>query len=141
MTGPPRGPVPGRSAMAEPPERTPVPMLAIAEADLARYTVHSPIEIGAILRAMVESRALVTVYFDGGCRFLLTALLEADAERGRLLFDAGAEPSANRHLLDSDRALLVGTRDGTRASSASRRCRGRPGTALWHSPRHCPPSC
>jgi c-di-GMP-binding flagellar brake protein YcgR len=114
MTVPSRGPVPDRSAMAEPPEHTPVPPLAIAEADLARYTVRSPIEIGAILRAMVESRALVTVHFDGGRRFLLTALIEADAERGRLLFDTGAEPSANRHLLDSDRALFVGTHDGIR---------------------------
>lgn len=101
--------------MAEPPgSAAPVPPLAIADADLARYTVYSPIEIGAILRAMVGSRGLVTVHFDGGRRFLLTALLEADTELGRLLFDPGAEPSANRNLLDSDRALFVGAHDGVR---------------------------
>lgn len=77
----------------------------------SEYFVHSRIEIASILRDVMARNSLLSVYFDAGNSFLLTALLAVDAESGYLLLDCGPDPKVNDGLVRADRLVCVTSLD------------------------------
>lgn len=75
--------------------------------EYAKYLVHSRQEIAQILRALMRQNEIVTAYFNQGQEFLLTSVLDADPDSGRLLLDSGPDPEANRRALASNRFIFV----------------------------------
>ncbi len=77
----------------------------------AQYLLHSPAEIAAVLRALVQRRSLVSAYFNRGRSFLLTAVLELDMDAGELVLDCGREEETNRQALLAEQLLLTASVD------------------------------
>jgi len=77
----------------------------------ARFLLRSKIEIIAVLRSLLQRRSLVTAYFDQGRSFLLTSLVEVDADAGRIVIDSGREEAVNHAVLLAERLFLVSTLD------------------------------
>jgi flagellar brake protein len=76
-------------------------------ADSAKYLVHSRYEIIALLRAIIDCRALVTVYFNQGRDSLVTNLLSVNPDFEEVVFDIGSQADANRRLLGSNALTVV----------------------------------
>ncbi|MGE0557218.1 MAG: flagellar brake protein [Burkholderiales bacterium] len=83
----------------------------MSAADDSRYHVHSRLEIASILRSVMTSNVLVTMFFDEGNSSIITALLEVDAENARLYFDRGPDEQHNRKLFQAKRLICVTTLD------------------------------
>lgn len=77
----------------------------------SKYMLHSRSEILYVLRAVLQKGSLVTVYFDHGKSFLLTALVAVDADSGTLLFDVGSDEEMNGRALKADRLLFTTSLD------------------------------
>lgn len=77
------------------------------DSEFERFQVHSRFEIVSLLREVADSHALVTVYFNRGAEFIVTSLLDVNPEFEELVFDLGADESANRRLLGSGRMTAV----------------------------------
>ena len=75
--------------------------------DHERYQVHSRFEIASLLRAVADSHIAVTVYFNRGAEFIVTNVLDVNPEFEELILDLGADDTANRRLLQSDRMTVV----------------------------------
>jgi len=79
--------------------------------DLRRFVIHSAAQILHILRSIAASRELVTVHFDRGRGFLITAIEAVDPAHDRVLLGLGADPALNARLLASERLVLVSMHD------------------------------
>ena len=77
----------------------------------SKYMLHSRSEILYVLRAVLQKGSLVTVYFDHGKSFLLTALVAVDSDNGSLLFDVGSDEEMNARALKADRLLFTTSLD------------------------------
>lgn len=75
--------------------------------EFERFQVYSRFEIVSLLREVADSHALVTVYFNHGAEFIVTNLLDVNPEFEELVFDLGADHSANARLLKSERMTAV----------------------------------
>lgn len=75
--------------------------------EYAKYLVHSRQEIAQILRALMRQNEIVTAYFNQGQEFLLSSVLDADADSGRLVLDCGPDPEANRRALANNKFIFV----------------------------------
>jgi c-di-GMP-binding flagellar brake protein YcgR len=82
--------------------------------DNGKYRIASRVEIVAILRDLLKAGELVTAYFDGGREFVVTAVLEVDAEHGFAVLDCGADPQLNRRLLASGQISATASQHGVR---------------------------
>jgi flagellar brake protein len=71
-------------------------------ADLSRYLVHSRFEIVAVLRDALLHRALVTVSFAQGRESIVSAFLQINPEFEEVVFDFGADETANRKLIGAN---------------------------------------
>lgn len=92
-----------------------------AAEDLERYQLYSRIEILALLRVLIERRAPITVRFDGGEDFIVSALLAVNPDFEELVFDAAAQEAANRRLLAAPRLVFSASLDGVRIQFATQR--------------------
>ena len=77
----------------------------------SKYLLYSRSEIIFVLRAVLQKGSMITVYFDQGQSFLLTSLLDVDAEKGSLLFDMGSNEEMNRKASKADRLLFTTSLD------------------------------
>jgi c-di-GMP-binding flagellar brake protein YcgR len=82
---------------------TPLPVDATVE----DCTLRSPLEIQSILREIAGQHALLTLHFDGGTQFIVTALLAVLPEAGEILLDCGADDTATRRLLAARQLVAV----------------------------------
>jgi flagellar brake protein len=82
--------------------------------DDGRYRVHSRVEIAFILRAIMKSGTLVTLYFGRAKDFVVTAILEVDAERQGIILDSGSNPQLNEKLLRGQQLTATSTQDGVK---------------------------
>ena len=82
--------------------------------DISQYLLHSRSEILYILRELIAKKIMVTVYFNHGKDFILTAMLTVLPERGAIVFDCGAQDALNQKLLESDRIIFVAAMSGIR---------------------------
>lgn len=87
------------------------PLKIEAVTDNSNYMIHSRMEILYILRAIQHKNELVTAYFNQGNDFILTAIIEVDADAGSLILDFGANEALNQRALASDKIILVTTQD------------------------------
>jgi len=76
-----------------------------------KYLLHSRTEIVFVLRAVQQKASLITVYFNEGRSFLLTSLLEVNADRGLLTFDMGSDAEMNQRALKADRFVFTTSLD------------------------------
>lgn len=79
--------------------------------EYARYMVNSRAEIAQILRAVMRQTGLVTAYFNQGKDFLLTSIVDVDADRQRLIVDCGADAETNKRALVAGKVVFVTSQD------------------------------
>lgn len=79
--------------------------------EYGQYLLHSKVEIAAILRALMQKRALISAYFNKNRSFLLTAVLAVDTAAGKLVLDYGRESETNRLALLAEKLLLTAAVD------------------------------
>lgn len=77
-----------------------------------KYFLLSQIEILSILNDLAHKREGVTLYFDGGQHFILTAILSARPDG--LVFDLGGDPKSNRLLEKAKQCVFIANPDGIR---------------------------
>lgn len=70
-------------------------------ADDPRYKVQHSGEVMAILRNLMENKALVTMQTEDGREFLVTTIVALEPDAGRLLLGCGDTPEKNAALLQS----------------------------------------
>lgn len=76
-------------------------------------------EIAAIIRQLIESRELLNVSFNQNGDTVKTMLLDADARRGTLVFDASQDDAINGKLAAASKVNFSGTLQGTKIHFAS----------------------
>ncbi len=77
-----------------------------------KYFLLSQVEILGILNDLAHRREGVTVYFNSGQHFILTAILSARPEG--LVFDLGGDPKSNRLLEKAQQCVFIAKPDGIR---------------------------
>lgn len=82
--------------------------------DESRFLLRARVEIVYVIRNLIRSGALVKVHCGGGPDFLLTSLLEVDADAGRFAFEASGSESVNRRVLDAGRLSFHTAQDKVR---------------------------
>lgn len=82
--------------------------------DLGQYYLETRTEVVQILRSLNDHADSLTVYFDQGRNFILTALLEIRPKQETFVFDIGGSAEMNERLLKSDKLMFVGSQDGVR---------------------------
>ena len=117
----------------DPPARTGT--AAAAGSDFERFQVHDRLEILGLMRALVERRALVTIVYNGGSLFFVSAVLAVLAERDELIVDRGPDDATNDRVLASARLTLATLLDNIRVqfhahSVADTMFEGRPALRL-----------
>ena len=78
-----------------------------AAAGNEQYRVHSDVEIFYILRAMMRSDAMATCYFGHDDSFILTTIIDIDAEEGEMVLDYGADEASNQQALKANKLNVV----------------------------------
>jgi c-di-GMP-binding flagellar brake protein YcgR len=101
--------------------RAPLRFELLQADDYGKYLLRSKKEIVFILRAMRDKGDLVTVYFNRGNDFFLSALLAVEAEEDSILLDAGSDAETNRRALASDRFTCVASHDKVKIQFVLRR--------------------
>jgi c-di-GMP-binding flagellar brake protein YcgR len=89
----------------------------ISGSDNSEYLVHAKTEIVHILRAIAQKTELVTAYFNQGKDFVLTSILNVDADEVTL--DCGANVLANKQIVGSAKIIFVTTQDRVRVQFAA----------------------
>jgi c-di-GMP-binding flagellar brake protein YcgR len=87
---------------------------ALSPEDLERFQIHSRIEVVALLRALIERRATLTVHFNQGDEFIVSSLLAVNPEFEEMVFDCSGDADANRRLARSPRLAFVSSLDQIR---------------------------
>ncbi|MDP2808808.1 MAG: flagellar brake protein [Rhodocyclaceae bacterium] len=98
--------IPGRQEPGQRPD-------ALVEPDaFSQYLLHAQSEIVFVLRSLLAGSARVTVYFNEGRDFLLTALIAIDDEG--IVLDYGSSAEMNRRALAADKLFCITTHDKVR---------------------------
>jgi len=82
--------------------------------DVSSYMLHTPIEIGYVLRSLSLKRDLVSIHFSHGTQSILSSILEVDVKAGRFWFDVSSINATNEALLATDRMVFVASPDGVK---------------------------
>lgn len=77
--------------------------------EYAQYMLHSKAEVIAVLRSLIQRRAMISAYFDDGRSFLLTSLLAIEGDS--LILEYGRDDEVNRRVLATDQIVLTATVD------------------------------
>jgi c-di-GMP-binding flagellar brake protein YcgR len=88
------------------------PDLLLDAKDYSQYLLYSKSEILFILRAMIARTAQVTVYFNQGKDFMLTAVIAAGDDG--LVLDYGSSMEMNRRAEAADKLFCVASLDRVR---------------------------
>jgi c-di-GMP-binding flagellar brake protein YcgR len=67
--------------------------------DYSKYLLYSTSEILAVLRALIQKGAMITVHFDEGNSFLLTSMIALSADGREFILDIGSNAEMNRKAL------------------------------------------
>lgn len=82
--------------------------------DIGPYRLSSPIEVGFILRSLVQRADFITVYFNSGRDLLLTRILHVNQKTQQFIFDLSGHQASNDALLHTEKAIFVGLPDGVK---------------------------
>lgn len=80
--------------------------------DYSQYLLHSRSEILFILRSMCHEGSRITVYFNEGKDFLLTALVAV--EEDSMVLDYGSSSEMNRKALEAEKLFCVASHEKVR---------------------------
>jgi c-di-GMP-binding flagellar brake protein YcgR len=80
--------------------------------EFGQYLLHSRSEILFILRALNDSKALITLHFDGGKGLLPTAILAADEDA--VILDTSQDEELNSRVLGADHVVCSAMQDKIR---------------------------
>ncbi|MDP1557329.1 MAG: flagellar brake protein [Nitrosomonas sp.] len=72
-----------------------------------KFRIHNPIDILFILRGMMKSRTLITLYFDQNNSFILSSVLAVDPEIKQIIIDYGCDKKLNRKALDARNLTIM----------------------------------
>ena len=76
--------------------------------------VRSKKEIVGILLTIMRKHTLVSLYFAEGKQFVLTSVLDVDTVTGAVLFEYGADESANQRAVQSSKIVFVTREEGVK---------------------------
>jgi len=96
---------------AGPSEEPRQPSFELESDAYGKYLLHSRTEITFLLRSMLKKECMVTIYFDHGRFFFLTALLDLDEKNGHVLIDVGSDEAVNQRALKADHLLCTASLD------------------------------
>lgn len=75
--------------------------------DYSQYLLHSRSEIVSVLRTLIQKMAMVTIYFDQGRSFLLSAIIAISNDTQEFILDIGSDDEMNRKALAADKLILT----------------------------------
>ena len=106
-----------------------------------KYRVHSKAAILSLFRSMMRSKSLITCYFDHGNRFILTTVIDVNAEQGKMVLDYGTDEESCRLALKAERLNVVGFLDQVRiqfvCEGLGKICSGSMTLSLLRFRKHC----
>jgi c-di-GMP-binding flagellar brake protein YcgR len=76
-----------------------------------KYLIHRQKVISRILLSLSKRPDIITAYFDGGSKYILTAVLAVLSDREMLVLDVGPNDALNKQLLQTGRATCVTRHD------------------------------
>ena len=62
------------------------------------YTIRNESDIQFILRGIMQSKSLITLYFDQGNSFILTSILAIDPRNKKMILDYDNDEKLNRKV-------------------------------------------
>lgn len=75
--------------------------------DNEKYRIYSEAGILSILRSMMRNSSLATCYFSHSNSYILTTVIDVDAEQGEMVLDYGADEAANQEALKANKLDVV----------------------------------
>ncbi|MEW5771041.1 MAG: flagellar brake protein [Pseudomonadota bacterium] len=79
--------------------------------DCERFRVTHTYTIERILREVMDTRTIVSLYVEHGQDFILSSIVALDTKHGILLLEQGVDQDFNRRLLDAGRIVCSATHD------------------------------
>ncbi|MDD5263191.1 MAG: flagellar brake protein [Methylacidiphilales bacterium] len=92
-----------------------------AEDDFDKYSINWKKEIVFLLRAIMDKGGLLSAHFDHGKNFILTSIIDVDADRGEVILDFGATEALNLRILESDKIIFVTSHDKVKVQFVANR--------------------
>ncbi len=86
--------------------------------EYSRFLLHSRNEILDVLRTLIRKASLITVHFDQGRSFLLTALLGIGPDNERIFLDPGCDEAMNQRALQAKKLILTAQVDKVKVQFA-----------------------
>lgn len=71
------------------------------------FSIHSESDIHFILRGIMQDKTLITLYFDHGSSFILTAILAIDPRNKKMILDYGNDDKLNQKVLNTGKLTCV----------------------------------
>ena len=93
--------------MAEEIDGNPPKIELMADWEHSPYVLKQAAEIGFTLKTLQQKRQPLTAYYDEAEQFTLTAILDVDLERTRLVFDPPKNPALAQALADAHKVVLI----------------------------------
>ena len=75
--------------------------------DDEKYRIYSEAGILSILRSMMRNNSLATCYFSHSASYILTTVIDVDAERGEMVLDYGVDEAVNQEALKANKLDVV----------------------------------
>lgn len=73
------------------------------------FRIHSAVDIHFILREIMQSTTLITLYFDQSKRFILSSVLAVNPQDREMIIDYGADENLNQQVLRAGKIMIVAT--------------------------------
>ena len=89
------------------PEAHPPAELELDQKNFSEYLLYSRSEIVFVLRAVLQKKCMLTVYFDGGRSFFLTSLMAISDDGNWLYFDVSNEAELNKKALAAPKLMFT----------------------------------
>jgi c-di-GMP-binding flagellar brake protein YcgR len=93
--------------MAEPPADSALRATPIedTQGDYSKYLLYSRTEIRFLMRSILQKGALITLHFDHGKSFILTALIAISEDGNWIYLDYGGSDEMNQRALKADKLI------------------------------------
>lgn len=93
-----------QSPAGEPPRTT---QLEDTKGDYSKYLLYSRTEIRFLIRSIIQKGALITLHFDHGRAFILTALIAISDDGDWIYLDYGGSEEMNQRALQADKLIAA----------------------------------
>lgn len=94
------------------------PMLLTPDAEEGKYLIRSPVGVLFLLREIQKQKALVTLHLSRSSEFILTSILDVEAERGELMLDYGSDRKLCLQALGEQRLTCTTAHDQVKVQFA-----------------------